>query len=200
MNPKYSPWGSVQHVTVIIQEHVISVSTASHGGVKLDRKYNALVPEYMRREGGWYEEDCEYAIPFVVFESELKEHADQWTRDYLATGKHWDTFKGWYPDEYERFTGKTLQPGESYIKDERAWKAEHANDLQVISAWGSWQPGVAAGMVGVCACVGGRGSRSAERWFLIPEAEYDARGQHRYGFIVDPSRHTEVADFTRRVA
>ena len=48
-----TPWGEAQHVTHI-QEGVWFASTASHGGIKLDRKRNAKIPAVARIEGGWY--------------------------------------------------------------------------------------------------------------------------------------------------
>jgi len=38
---------------------------------------------------------------------------------------------------------------------------------------------------------GRRDSASKKRHFLVPIAEYDARS--RYGFVVDPVRHKEIA-------
>lgn len=63
-----SPWGKIQHVKVIVPHHAYLVSTASHGGVKLSREYNALVYPAWRAKGGWYEEDVDIAIPFITFQ------------------------------------------------------------------------------------------------------------------------------------
>ena len=61
-----TPWGPAQHVAYP-QEGIFIVSTAGHGGVKLDRKRNSLVPKAARAKGGWYEEDCQASIPACVF-------------------------------------------------------------------------------------------------------------------------------------
>lgn len=61
-----TPWGPVQLVSYP-QEGVVVVSTAGHGGIKLDRKRNAMIPKAARAKGGWYEEDCQAAIPACVF-------------------------------------------------------------------------------------------------------------------------------------
>ena len=50
----HSPWGSIQTVTVLGNE-VWSVGTAGHGGIKLSRRLNALIPADFRGKGGWYE-------------------------------------------------------------------------------------------------------------------------------------------------
>jgi len=60
-----SPWGKIQHVSNPAPGCWV-VSTAGHGGVKLDRDRNAKVPKGARRSSGWYEEDCEAVITLAV--------------------------------------------------------------------------------------------------------------------------------------
>jgi hypothetical protein len=70
----------------------------------------------MRREGGWYEEDCEWAIAAVV-------HPIGFTRACPTEGRpdrtEWDvaneTLRNWYPDEFERWPGIILRKGEPKI-------------------------------------------------------------------------------------
>ena len=87
-DPKYSPWGKVQYVKSF-SEGVVLVSTASHGGMKLDRACNAKVPASARRKGGWYEEDCEVAIPILTFpelfpkdQEAAQETIDRWFPEF----------------------------------------------------------------------------------------------------------------------
>ena len=63
----YTLWGKAQCVAELAPGAWL-VSTASHGGIKLDRKRNAAVPRGARQEGGWYEEDCQWAIAAYVHE------------------------------------------------------------------------------------------------------------------------------------
>lgn len=58
-----SPWGPVQWVDHH-NDGVIEVSTASHGGVYLPPEVNRGIPDGLRNEDGWYEEDDE--TPQVV--------------------------------------------------------------------------------------------------------------------------------------
>jgi len=60
-----SPWGKIQHVQTL-GEGAWFVSTAGHGGIKLDRKRNAAIPSGARMAGGWYEEDCKCAIALYI--------------------------------------------------------------------------------------------------------------------------------------
>lgn len=57
-----SPWGKVQTCESVTPWMQV-ISTASHGGIKLDASHNRLIPATRRRKSGWYEEDCEVAIP-----------------------------------------------------------------------------------------------------------------------------------------
>jgi hypothetical protein len=57
--------------------------------MKLDRKRNAQVPAPARQPGGWYEEDCEVAIPMVTFPSAFKPEQVQAARETIAR---------WFPE------------------------------------------------------------------------------------------------------
>jgi len=61
----YTIWGKAQSVKELVPGAWF-VSTAGHGGIKLDRKRNAAVPRGARQEGGWYEEDCNWAVACYV--------------------------------------------------------------------------------------------------------------------------------------
>lgn len=57
-----SPWGRVDGVTHMA-DGLDYVSTPGHGGVKVSRLRQLEIPKAFRKAGGWYEEDCESAIP-----------------------------------------------------------------------------------------------------------------------------------------
>ena len=188
-------WGSAQSASQLIPG-VGTVSTASHGGVIISESRRLLLPEYMRLADDChsYEEDCAWSIVFVAFEAELLASGDEHTVRCIREGHHTDTLRNWYPDIYEAHFGVTLQPGESFVKDEKTFYAEHARDPVVVAAFGDWHERVPAGMVGVVTRVGGHGNEGgATQYFLVPEEEYDARG--KFGFVVDPARHEEIEKF-----
>jgi hypothetical protein len=190
----HTPWGNAQTV-INLCPGLGWVSTASHGGYRVCSQLNEKIPDYVRCEDGWYEEDCAASIVEVFFEQMLLECSNSHFRDIIQSGSHKETFRHWYPDAYEEFYGVTLQPGESCVKDERLFHEEHKNDLIAVAAWGDWHERVPEGMVGVAARVGGRGSTvyPPERYFLVPKEEYDAGS--RFGFIVDTARHQEIEAF-----
>jgi hypothetical protein len=62
-----SPWGTIERLDVIIPDEFLFASTSSHGGYWLSARLMALLPECARStrfsHGGWFEEDCDAAIP-----------------------------------------------------------------------------------------------------------------------------------------
>jgi hypothetical protein len=178
-NPAYTPWGKADYEKVYA-EGIVFYGTPSHGGFKLDRERNAKVHPALRERGGFYEEDCAWAKVAFTFPNVFSE------KDREAAIR---TLKECYPDEYETVAGVILAPGESHVKDERLFLERHANDWIVISAIRSDQH---PGMVECIATIGGRReqwgkSDSAERRYLVPDAEYGRRG--KFGFVIDPTRH-----------
>lgn len=169
-----TPWGSSQGATVYA-EGVVCHSTAGHGGFHLDADRNSKVDRRLRRPGGWYEEDAEWAIVALtfphVFTSFERRSAEQTVKDSR-------------PDAWEAIFGTVLEPGQSHEKDRRTFHARHVNDWIVISAIRSEQQD---GFVEVIATLGGaRGPKTEKRRFLVPAAEYEIG---RFGFVVDPARH-----------
>ncbi|MFT0817048.1 hypothetical protein U0W62_12195, partial [Avibacterium paragallinarum] len=98
-----------------------------------------------------------------------------------------DSFRGWYPDQYEQFFGVSLKPGESRTRDEQRWQAENAVNFVVSAAWGDWAHWVPKGKVGV---VARRDSDKTEKWFLVDDALYSKRTG--FGFVIDQGRDREI--------
>lgn len=181
---KQTPWGMSDYEEPIAPG-VIFYGTPGHGGFHLDAKTNKRIPHIFRTEGGWYEEDCEWAI-VAYFMPEL------FPAEQSAASE--SMIKNYYPDQWEAHTGKLLRPGESRQRDKQSFIIEHANDWVVVSAVGDWAKGVPENYVKVTATLGGRDEKyrmhGEDKHFLVPVWEYDARDG--FGFIVDPSRHEEV--------
>lgn len=64
-----SPWGLVQTVEPLGSD-AVSVTTASHGGLRLSLTALARLPQAIRQTGysanGWFEEDCDWALPYLA--------------------------------------------------------------------------------------------------------------------------------------
>ena len=183
-----TPWGRADFARVLAPG-IGSVSTPGHGGIKVCGKLNKLIPDYMRCEGGWYEEDCDWCIPYLVFGVEIAagtagdpEYGPHCAA-VLASEQPKQTLCAWRPDAYAKFFNVPIETlrGKSYIYDNRCFENEHANDYVAIAAWGSSHETVPEGFVGVCATLGGkRSNREAEKFSLVPQADYDARTEHGY--------------------
>lgn len=180
-----TPWGASQTAT-IHADGIVEHSTAEHGGFHLSPERNARVHPMLRSEGGWYEEDCAWAIVAITF-------PDLFTSYERRCAER--TMKDWWPDPWEAIFGTVLEPGESHEKDRRAFEARHAEDWIVISAITSSRH---AGFVECVATPGGRrGAGTEERRFLVPSGDYEVG---RFGFVIDPDRHQVYggpSDFAR---
>ncbi len=125
--PKHSPWGAVDH-GVRYAGGVYFVSTPSHGGFRLKRDQNAMIPVAFRRDDGWYEEDCDWAIP-VFFLPILEPEKVAAARESLRC---------WRWREWEAHFGEIVPLEESLCKAQAMFIEEHANDLLVNSASCDW--------------------------------------------------------------
>lgn len=179
--PVRSPWGKVQQ-TSVYADGIVFVSTASHGGFKLSRSRQSQMPEALRIQGGWYEEDCEAALVVVGLPQYFSD--EQVVR---AT----ESVKNWFPDKFEEWTGIEIPVEQSLVKKNRKFEADNADNYVVISAWGDWQHNVPKGMVGVLATKGGNRNSSDAKWFLVPKDEYHGN------FVIDLARHQEIESITK---
>ena len=75
-----TPWGRPDHV-VKLAEGIHHVETPSHGGIVLSAERVALMPESIEpftRDRRYWEEDCDWAVPCLMF-------AEEWDglKDYI---------------------------------------------------------------------------------------------------------------------
>ena len=189
-----TPWGPAQQV-YDIAPGIAEVSCAGHGGIKLSKERNRAIPPALREPSGWYEEDCEAAIPMWAFHEEYAAHrqntygsrsGDMGNPGYVLSTSA-DRIRNWFPNEWEKATGETVTAEQSRVRAEQEFAAAHANDHVVTSA--SNDPDH-PGMVRVIATLGGKGEDRRE--FLVPKDEYDARSSYPHRFVVDTDRHADV--------
>ena len=81
-----SPWGRIDNVTPLGPE-AVSVTTPSHGGIWVTPDALERIPQPLRATaysgGGWFEEDCDWCIPYLVlgldaFEPDAARGAECW--------------------------------------------------------------------------------------------------------------------------
>ncbi|MQB12394.1 hypothetical protein DXT96_21360 [Agrobacterium sp. ICMP 6402] len=168
-----TPWGMAQD-SRRYADGIILHSTAGHGGFSLDEIANTVVHPLYRNDGGFYEEDCEWAkvahaFPqlFTAYERRM---ADRTLRNY-------------YPDAYERVMSVTLNASQSHLRERQEFESRHRNDWVVIAALNSdHEPG----FVECIATLGGIRGETGERRFLVPRSDYTIG---RHGFVIDPVKH-----------
>ena len=170
-----TPWGSAQ-TRYEYAPGVSFYSCAGHGGVKVNKEPNQQIPAVFRNEDGWYEEDCESLIVF----------------HFLLSDDQTNGLRAWFPDQWETFSGERVTAAQSSIIGRREFAETHKDDWVTGSAWGDWTDWVPAGLVGVVARLGNGfdGKSGEKRWFLVPEGEYEKRGQ--FGFVIDPTQHQQI--------
>lgn len=185
-----TPWGPAQTVRKITPSgSILEVTTAGHGGFKLDARTNAKVDPAWRRKGGWYEEDCEYAIVGLTFQQDAGFSCE-------AVEDCRSVCRNYFPDAYETIYGVKVTAEQSHVVKLREAHEAAKGRLQVCSCWGDWSKNVPAGMVGVCAAVDACSPHprpvrdmSKDRYFLVTKEEYDAKGTI---LCVDEGKHVEV--------
>ena len=92
-----TPWGKAQSADELAPG-ITAVCTAGHGGIHLDRKHANRVPQNLidnswLGKSSWFEEDCDWCIPFVLFESEILAGTDDQAKKVIAAGIHTQSFE-----------------------------------------------------------------------------------------------------------
>jgi hypothetical protein len=94
-----SPWGPIQTVAPLGPD-AVEVTTASHGGIRVSLTALMRIPEPLRETrcsgDGWFEEDCDWCIPYLVL------GLDAFERDAARGAECWAaaqaTLKRWHPE------------------------------------------------------------------------------------------------------
>ena len=90
--PYSTPWGAVQQRKTLAPG-IVRVSTAGHGGIYVAPWKHAEMPEPFRAIVGcagpnWYEEDCDWALVYAAFESQLIKE-DSLAHTVVETLRQW---------------------------------------------------------------------------------------------------------------
>lgn len=167
---KHSPWGIIDQADKVV-DGIWFVTTSSHGGIKLDRCRNSMIPSYLRQAGGWYEEDCLCSIPICFFCQHFSLSQIDWA---------YKVFGNWYPEEFSKFFG--YLPEQSYMFEKMQFFQQNKDKWIVTSIFTHFGGRVPKHFVGGIAYLGGQRSSNVKR-VLISEERY--RTKHRFGFVLD---------------
>lgn len=123
------------------------VTTPSHGGFVLSEQRQAAMPDSLRLDSPFYEEDVNWALVVLAFEPEFAGAGDP-LFDIEANLAH-QIARNWCPDRYTAFTGKPVEVHDSHVmRRRRAYEGQLGN-IVVVSASGDWADWVPIGKVGV---------------------------------------------------
>lgn len=126
-----TPWGFSQGITHYTP-WLYFASTAGHGGFFVSPSHNRLIPRAARKSNGWYEEDCEWSIPFVALRLQIV--ADAYP-GHTPTDEQFtaaiETLREWYPEHGKALLHETVTPEQSSVLRRRLAEA-HAIK---IGAW-----------------------------------------------------------------
>ncbi len=87
-----TPWGEADYSQEIARG-IMQYSTPSHGGIHLSPARQAEMPEELRLDSGWYEEDCGWSLVAVAY-------PQYFVKDYALA---LEIVKHYYPERYKRY-------------------------------------------------------------------------------------------------
>lgn len=123
------------------------VTTPSHGGFVLSDERQAAMPEALRLDSIYYEEDVNWSLVVIGFEAELAKVKDQ-NFDIERDLAH-QTARHWRPSQYGAFTGEVITLSDSYVLKKVEILEASIGEIGVRSASGDWADWVPKGKVGV---------------------------------------------------
>lgn len=191
-----SPWGPIQHVTHH-GEGIAQVDTDGHGGVKLSAARNRAIPAAMRSRSGWYEEDCEAAVPMWHYPDEF---ADERRNAERIRQFAESSLRDWHPDDYEALTGREATEENSRTRAHRArersvqqHRKAHSDEFVTLGAGSdnrhhSWAPD------GYAVCEARMDDTGETGHYLMDKSDVITDGMYGQHVVVDPNRHVDVSE------
>jgi len=97
-----SPWGAVQGSTELAPG-IVSYHTAGHGGIWLssERQQALNWSNNWLKSAEWWEEDCDWAIPYYFFRADIEKHGQAWKFEENLKGAVL-TIKAYHPEFTKR--------------------------------------------------------------------------------------------------
>ncbi len=99
---KSTPWGMAQSEE-ILAPGIVSYGTASHGGIWIDAEHRRrlMYADNWLKNPAWWEEDCDWAIPYYFFAGEILAHGTAYHFEENLRAAV-ETVKRFHPDFMQR--------------------------------------------------------------------------------------------------
>jgi hypothetical protein len=202
--PETTPWGTPDHAEQVLPG-IWRVSSPSHGGYVLSDERQGEMPEALRREDPFYEEDVDYALVLYGFASEFRRLPVPGIALQVENARC--SVRCWHPDRWTALTGEEVTVGESHVVRRRAAYQAIIGQYECVSASGSWADWVPDGKVGCVfrrvASVDALGfARHAGEaiYGLVDKARYEARVMPETFDTLSAERVESTAPITKQVA
>jgi uncharacterized protein DUF7007 len=119
--PQKTPWGEKQFEFYDPELGFTRVETSGHGGIWLDEKQRAQIPDFLKKyshggEGQWWEEDCAWSLPTIYF---LSKRSGKDPSDHFMAESAKETAREYYPDCYKKLTSQKSLPSKQTVNDAR---------------------------------------------------------------------------------
>lgn len=98
--PNISMWGQIDFAVELVPG-IWAVSTPSHGGLILSDERQQAMPATLRLDSNQYEEDCNWSLVYLAFESELAALPDPYEAERVRSAH--DIAARWQADRYTAF-------------------------------------------------------------------------------------------------
>ena len=96
--PENTPWGPIQHKEKLA-DGIYDIETAGHGGIWIAPGLRHHIPKCKNflDSTAWWEEDCDWSIPFYVFADRIKPNMDKERFDFMLDAAK-KTIAYWHPE------------------------------------------------------------------------------------------------------
>ncbi|NJR80717.1 DUF7007 domain-containing protein [Sphingomonas corticis] len=143
--PETTPWDAPDRAEQVLPG-IWRVSTPSHGGYVLSDERQAAMPEALRRDDPFYEEDVDYALVLYGFASEFRRLPVPGIALQVENARR--SVRCWHPDRWTALIGEEVSIDDSHVVRRRAAYQAIIGQYESVAASGSWADWVPDGKVG----------------------------------------------------
>ena len=145
LRPATTPWDIPDRAEQVLPG-IWRVWTPRHGGYVLSDERQAAMPDALRRDDPFYEEDVDYALVLYGFADEFRRLPIPGIALQVENARR--SVRCWHPDRWKVLTGEEVSIHDSHVVRRRAAYQAILGQYESVSASGSWADWVPDGKVG----------------------------------------------------